>query len=238
MSTVTVVIPTTGSLSLERAIKSVLNQTYNDIECWVIIDGPQFVSAARTITGRYDKVKVLELLENTGANNFYGHRIYAAAGYLINSDYIVYLDQDNWMEPDHVESMIQTIESQNLDWCYSLRKIYDKNGAFVADDNCESLGKWPAWVGDQVFLVDTSCYCIKRDVIVRISGAWYAQWGGDRVFYANLSHHFKNYSCTGNHTINYGLDGNPGSVTADFFLQGNSAMKSKFPKSFPWHSDD
>jgi glycosyltransferase involved in cell wall biosynthesis len=232
----TVIIPTTGSPSLERAIQSVLAQSYQDLECWVIIDGTQFASAARTITAKYDRIKVLELLDNTGANNFYGHRIYAAAGYLINSDYILYLDQDNWMDPGHIESMITTIETRNLDWCYSLRKIYDKNGTFVADDNCESLGKWPAWVGDQVFLVDTSCYCIKREVIVRISGAWYAQWGGDRVFYANLSHHFTNFGCTGKHSINYGLDGNPGSVTADFFFQGNSVMKSKYPTLFPWQS--
>lgn len=232
---VTVIIPTTGSPSLERAIQSVIAQTYKDFDCWVIIDGPQFASVARTITSKYSNIKVLELVENTGADNFYGHRIYAAAGFLINSDYILYLDQDNRMAPDHVESMIKTLEEQNLDWCYSLRKIYDKTGTFIADDNCESLGKWPAWVGDQVFLVDTSCYCIKRDVIVRISGAWYAQWGGDRVFYANLSHHFKNYACTGKHTINYGLDGNPGSVTADFFIQGNAVMQQRYPQGFPWH---
>lgn len=237
MPSVTVVIPTTGAETLDRAIQSVLTQNHKDIKCWVVIDGPQFASQARKITDNYkSKIEVLELVENTGSNNFYGHRIYAATGFLFNTDYIAYLDQDNWFASDHIESMLTYIEQSGNDWCYSLRKIYDKDGNFVTDDNCESLGKWPVWVNEQSHLVDTSCYCIKREVIVRISGLWYGNWGGDRVFYANLAHHFPKFGCTGKHTVNYGLDGNPGSVTAEFFMQGNAAMLSKYPNGFPWHS--
>lgn len=234
MATATVVIPTTGSECLEQAIKSVLAQTHRATECWVVIDGPEFAKPARRITSRFHQVKVLELIDNTGKDNFYGHRIYAAVGFLVNSDYILYLDQDNWMAPNHVESMISHIESNNLDWCHSLRKIHDKAGNFIADDNCESLGRYSAWVGENVHLVDTSCYCIKREVIVKISNAWYAQWGGDRVFLANINHHFQNWSCTGLHTLNYRVDGNPGSVNGDFFIQGNAVMSQRYPGGFPW----
>lgn len=236
MSSATVIIPTTGSSALSTAIESVIRQTHTDLQCWVIIDGPQFKDAALDIVKKYESVKVIELPENTGSDGFYGHRIYAAVGYLVNADYILYLDQDNWFDPNHVESMIKHIETNNLDWCYSLRKIFDKNGSYIADDNCESLGKWPAWVNEQAFLVDTSCYCIKKDVITKISGIWYNKWGGDRIFYANLAHHFPKYSCTSKHTLNYRLDGNPGSVNAEFFYQGNTVMQTKYPIKFPWHT--
>ena len=236
MSTATVIIPTTGSATLEQAIASVEEQTFSDTVCWVVIDGPQYAPAARAITNRYPFVRVLELPENTGADNFYGHRIYAAVGYLINTDYILYLDQDNWMEPNHVETMVNHIEQTGDEWVYSLRKIYDKNGVYLADDNCESLGRWPAWIRNDVHLVDTSCWCIRRDVIVRISGAWYNKWGGDRLFLAAIAQHFPKWSCTGLHTLNYRLDGNPGSVTADFFAQGNAAMLAQYPTGFPWHN--
>ena len=234
MGTATVVIPTTGLDTLDLAIQSVRQQNYANTRCLVVIDGPQFAVAARRITAQYTNVNVLALPENVGADNFYGHRIYAAAGFLVNTDYILYLDQDNWMDPDHVSSMVDKIERENLDWCYSLRKIYDRKGEYQLDDNCESLGKWPAWMNDQVFLIDTSCYCIKREVATKISGAWYGKWGQDRVFMANANHFFPKWGCTGKHSLNYRLDGNQGSVNKDFFIQGNNAMLEKYPMGFPW----
>jgi glycosyltransferase involved in cell wall biosynthesis len=199
-----------------------------------VIDGPQFAERARAVTDSYSKVSVIQLPENTGGDGFYGHRIYAATGFLINTDYVLYLDQDNWMDPDHVATAVNTIEAGRLDWCYSLRKIHDPSGAYLLDDDCESLGRWPTWVDLQSFLVDTSCYCIKREVIARMSGAWYGKWGADRIFLATLAKNFPLWGCTGRATLNYRLGGNPGSVTKDFFVRGNAVMRSRYPSGFPW----
>jgi glycosyltransferase involved in cell wall biosynthesis len=234
MSTATVVIPTIGSDCLDDAIRSVRAQTYPGTRCWVVVDGPEHAAAARRITSQYPDVRVLLLPENVGADGWYGHRVYAAVGYLINTDYLLYLDQDNFYAPDHVAHMIGLIESQGLDWCHSLRNIHDRQGRLLMPDDCESLGRWPAWVNDQVHLVDTSCYCIKRSVAARVSGAWYGQWGQDRVFLATIAQHFPKFGCTGLHTVGYRLDGNPGSVTEDFFRQGNAAMAQRYPAGFPW----
>jgi glycosyltransferase involved in cell wall biosynthesis len=230
----TVIISTTGSAVLSDAIGSVLTQTYRNTSCWVVIDGPQFIDAANIICSRYPSVRVLPLLENTGGSGFYGHRIYAATSFLCNSDYILFLDQDNWMQPTHVGSQIDNCEINNLDWSYSLRRIHDKDGNYLLDDNCESLGKWPIYFGDQHHLVDTSCYCIKKDVAARVGGAWYCGWGGDRQFYATISHHFKNFNTTGLHTLSYRLDGNSNSVNKEFFENGNNIMSQKYNGKFPW----
>jgi len=234
MSTVTVVIPTTGADTLDQAIQSVRSQTHEDIRCWVVIDGPQFAGAARGIASRYPDIRVMQLPENVGADGFYGHRVYAATSFLINTDYVLFLDQDNWFDRDHVSTMIQTMESRNADWAYSLRRVCGRDGTYLLDDDCESLGHWPAWVNDQAYLVDTSCYCLKRDVVTKIGAAWYGKWGQDRVFLANAKHYFPAHACTGRATLNYRLDGNPGSVTQDFFVQGNAAMRQRYPSGFPW----
>lgn len=234
MSTVTVVIPTTGADTLDQAIQSVRSQTHEDIRCWVVIDGPQFANAARGIASRYPDIRVMQLPENVGADGFYGHRVYAATSFLINTDYVLFLDQDNWFDRDHVSTMIQTMESRNADWAYSLRRVCGRDGTYLLDDDCESLGHWPAWVNDQAYLVDTSCYCLKRDVVTKIGAAWYGKWGQDRVFLANAKHYFPAHACTGRATLNYRLDGNPGSVTQDFFVQGNAAMRQRYPGGFPW----
>jgi len=234
MKSITVVIPTTGSDYLEQALESVLKQTYKNIECWAIVDGNEFNERSNRIIKKFKNIKSMIIPENTGANGFYGHRIYAASGYLINTDYIMYLDQDNFMLPTHVESQINNCEINNLDWSYSLRNICSKEGEYLLDDNCESLGKWPIYISDDHNLVDTSCYCIKKDVIVRISNAWYGGWGGDRQFFYNLSKYFPNFNTTGLHTLCYRLDGNPGSVNVDFFIKGNEIMYSRYFGNFPW----
>lgn len=234
MTSSLVVIPTTGASTLSTAIESVLLQTYKNVELWVIIDGPEFEQPAKSILQNYPNVKYMLLPVNTGKPSWYGHRIYAAVSYLFNHDYISYLDQDNWFDPIHIESMIDHLQSNNLDWCHSLRKIYNADGTYVCDDDCESLGRYPIFLNDEAHLVDTSTYLIKRETILNLAPAWYSGWGGDRRFYAAISYHVPNFGCSKLNTVCYRLDGNPNSVNADFFIQGNDIMKQRYPGGFPW----
>lgn len=231
---VTVIIPTTGVPELRTAIESVLSQN-TDTQCLVVCDGIQYSGKTRAIVSEYlgnKNLKVCYLNDNVGANGFYGHRIYAAFTHLVNTDYIVYLDQDNWFENNHVKSCIDTIEQNNLDWCYSLRKIYDKSQQYLCNDDCESLGKYPTYQGSHH--IDTNCYCIKTSVAVRISAAWHGGWGQDRVFLSTLAQNFTKFDGTGEYTVGYRLDGNDGSVTKEFFEYGNEIMSEKYNEGFPW----
>ena len=85
-----------------------------------------------------------------------GHRMYGAACYLCEGDYIMFLDDDNFLDPSHVEDCLRVCESHS--WAYSLRKIVDEDGRFVCNDDCESLGKWPSVLGPKDFFVDVNCY--------------------------------------------------------------------------------
>jgi glycosyltransferase involved in cell wall biosynthesis len=231
---VTVIMPTTGVPELKTAISSVLNQTY-ETKCYVVADGPKFHSATRLITDDFLSKKNLErcfLPLNVGANGFYGHRIYAAFTHLIDTKYVVYLDQDCWFEPDHIDRCIKTIEEQNLDWSYSLRNVCTKDGEYICQDNCESLGKWKTYHGANH--IDTNCYCIKTEVAIKLAQVWHGGWGQDRVWLNVLSQHFPKFDCTGHYTVNYRVDGNPGSVNAEFFLNGNKVMNEKYNGVYPW----
>ena len=233
MKSVVIITPTTGDSKLTQCIASVECQTYSNLVHLVVADGPQFVPNTQKIIEGATKIKFLPLVENTGANGYYGHRIFAAAGHLVNQDYVIYLDQDNWLDDNHVETIIKTIDENNLDWCYSLRKIYDSEGNYILNDDCESLGKWEAWVGNNVHHVDTNCFCVKRDIAASLSAFWHRGWGGDRIFYSALNTYFPKYDTTGKYTVNYRLGGNPGSVTKEFFEKGNEIMTNKY-KIFPW----
>lgn len=233
--TATVIVPTIGSSETKEALESVFNQTYKT-KTYLVIDGSDYVDKVDEVLYHMDltnsKLNVCNLPSNVGANGFYGHRIYAAFTHLINTDYVLYLDPDCWIEPNHVESLINLIERNNLDWAYSLRNVCDKDGNFICKDDCESLGKWAPYTNYN--LVDTNCYCIKTSIATKVASLWHGGWGTDRLFFNTLAQHFSNFSCTGEYTLNYRLGGNDGSVKKEFFLNGNKEVEKKYNGELPW----
>ena len=225
---VAIVTPTIGSEHLQRCLDSVRKQSYKDIEHYIFIDGKEHEEKVRTITKNETHI----LLEQNVGKGWYGHRVYSACSFLVNADAICYLDEDNWFEPEHVKELVRALGDK--EWAYSLRKIYDKQGEYLCEDNCESLGKWPVYFNDKVHHIDTSSFIVRRDIAVRIGHAWYGQWGADRQFFTALSSYFPNYNCSGSHSLCYRLDGNPNSVTKEFFDKGNQINQQKYNGEFPW----
>ena len=230
---VAVVTPTIGSKFLKECVASVEAQTYQDISHYIFIDGSEYNEKVKKILKDSSNTKLIELEENIG-KDWYGHRVYAACSFLVNADVICYLDEDNWYEPNHVEELMKKIDA-GADWAYSLRKIYDREGNYLCDDNCESLGKWSIWGNYSNYLIDTSSYAIKLNIALNVGHSWYGGWGADRKFFANLHRSSTNYECTGKHTMCYRLDGSEFSPKLDFFKAGNEAIDQKYQGDYPWH---
>jgi glycosyltransferase involved in cell wall biosynthesis len=220
---------------LVQCLESVKNQTYNNIVHHIFVDGKENLSKVEEKISflKYNKYCLNVIDQNVG-KGWYGHRIYAACSFLVNQDLIVYLDEDNWFQETHIESLVSKIN--NNDWVYSLRKIFCKDAQYICDDNCESLGKWPVYFDEKVRHIDTSSFMIKKNVALAVGHSWYGKWGADRQFFAALNQYFPNYDCTGEHTLCYRLGGNETSVQKDFFLKGNAVQKEKYgaENNFPW----
>jgi len=229
--TATVIIPTTGADTLAQAVSSVLAQTYPAL-CYVVVDGASNYARADAVLAQFGSdIQVARLPENVGANGFYGHRIYAAFTHLVNTEFVCYLDQDNWFDPRHCESAVNNIRELDLQWTYSLRNIY-QGDTFVCRDDCESLGKYSSYHG--VNHIDTNSYFLKTALVYQLASVWHGGWGQDRVFYSVIKDMLSNYDCTGEYTLNYRVDGNTGSVTADFFRNGNEIQHKKYAGNYPW----
>jgi len=229
---VMVITPTTGQKSLERAMESVKNQTVLTGHL-IVQDGPEAIENAIINKVRYASnplAKFLSLPENVGADNWYGHRVYAAMPLMVNADYILFLDEDNWFEPNHVETMINKIKSKDLMWAYSLRRICNETGEYVCDDDCESLGRYPAFYDHTITFVDTNCYCFKREYLVSVAHAFYGQWGADRPFYKAAASGLPSFGCTGEATVNYRAP----ERLLGMFKEGNKLMKEAYKEPLPW----
>ena len=231
---VTVITPTTGKNTLNDAIKSVSDQSYKNIVHLIVVDCEKYKKKTKKIIKQYSSknIKTMNLPFNTGKDGFNGHRIYAAVSYLVNTKYIIFLDEDNWFDTNHVKSMVDFLENKNLDWAYSLRKIYQENKVFVANDNCESIGSYRPY-SKMPYLVDTNCYIFKRLTIIKTTQFWYHPKGVDRYFFEKISKLFPKFACSGKFTVNYRLTENrppfPG-----FFKKGNTRMLKKYSNKLPW----
>lgn len=239
---VIVITPTVGSSKLIDAINSVKNQTYSNIEHLLVIDGVEHWKNAMDqlpVTLEYDdrssdNIQTMILPYNTGAKGFYGHRIYAGIPHLLNADYIFFLDEDNWYDPDHVKSLVEVLDRGN-NFAHSLRKIYNPDKSYVCDDNCEALGKWPIYFShkDPQYLVDTSSFAFEREFLQQTCHLWHSGWGGDRRYLYSVMQQAK-WDTNRKHTLCYRLDGNPGSVNADFFIKGNEEQMKHYNGELPW----
>jgi glycosyltransferase involved in cell wall biosynthesis len=230
-----VITPTIGSDKLYDALESVARQTYKNVKHLVVIDGQDYADKARAITSKFPSVILMQLPFNTGANGFYGHRVYAGIPHLLNSDYVFFLDEDNWYEPEHISELAPVLERNNF--AYSLRKVFSPDKKFVCEDNCESLGKWPIFFTheDPQYLVDTSSFAFNLKFLQATCHLWHSGWGGDRRYFYSVMQN-ATFDTSGKHTLCYRLDGNPGSVNADFFIQGNMKQSEHYEGKFPWIS--
>lgn len=244
---VSVITPTTGNQFLAECIESVRQQTYKDVEHIVVVDGRDRFENAQPILdacqfGSGWNEHLLILPYATGTDRYNGHRVYGGTTYFAQGDYHIWLDDDNALEPNHVESLVNLVQEKNLDWAFSLRKIIDKDSNVLCLDDCESLGLWASILHPQDFFVDVNCYFVKKHVAVGMSPVWYrkfrepGQMEIDRAIASVLMAKQNNlkFDCTRDYTVKYRV-GNTGlSVQADFFLQGNQKMLEKHNGVLPW----
>lgn len=239
---VTVITPTTGAPELVDALISVEEQDYDGpLDHLVVVDGQEFLPKVIEMVERSGtNPTVMVLPYNTGANGWNGHRIYASVPGLVNSDYIAFLDQDNWYKSNHISSLAAKLDGNNeLELAFSLRSIYEKDKTYITDDNCESLGLWPIWnSGYSNFLIDTSCFFFRTAFIRRTGRKWLYPYNADARYSMILKASFSGkYETTGLYTLNYRLGGGPNSVTKEFFLVGNLFYKQVYQnEGFPWVS--
>jgi glycosyltransferase involved in cell wall biosynthesis len=121
---ITVITATIGDKRLSRCVQSVQQQTFERIQHLVVVDGPEHRQKAMEImqsVGQMPKkVFLIPLPFPTGRSGWCGHRIYGAYSFLCNTEFVCYLDEDNWFEPDHVESLVAEIRRTSASWGFSL----------------------------------------------------------------------------------------------------------------------
>ena len=240
---VTVITPTTGTRYLQQNLESVAAQTYSNLTHLVVSDGPDPEDKIRDKVKSFDRTTFLALPHNTGHSGYNGHRIYGAMTYLAEADYVCFLDEDNWLDPNHVEDLVKVTDDR-YEWAFSFRKIVDSEGNYICNDDCESLGLWPTCLSEEEYFLDTGCYFLPVNLAVQISSAWYRrarhpddQPEMDRLIMYYLRQYDFSYQGSMQYSLNYRVGNRPDSVKSEFFLRGNEIMKQKYNGNLPWRNN-
>jgi hypothetical protein len=242
-----IITPTTGNHKLEKLLISINNQTTLDdlhIEHLIVVDGPQFKDKVDVILNKVKPINdrfVFYLPFNTGGSGYLGHKIYASISQLVNGDWVLLSDEDNYYDNDHIKSYYDVIKNRSkTEWLFCLRKIINDDG-YVCNDDCESLGNLSNVFYDNTkknYLIDTNCYCVSKQIMLDHSTVWNKigtndYLNPDRVFSTILMTNYHDYQCTLKYTLNYYTGNRDTSVKSDTFLAGNMIVNKRYGR-IPW----
>ena len=128
MEKVAILIPVyNGAHTLPKCVNSCLNQTYKNIEVVVVIDGGSDNSlvVASELKGK-DKRVILVNKQNEGLP-----RTRRVAFEHSNAELIYHLDQDDFIEPDTIEVLVNTLKETKADIVVSGSVYETKEGKYI-----------------------------------------------------------------------------------------------------------
>ncbi len=132
MPTFSVIIPVYNSeKTLERAIQSVLNQSFNDYEIIAINDGSTdgSLDILKKIEKKCNYLKIINQ-ENLGPGLSRNRGIEYAQG-----EYIAFLDADDYWENDFFETILKVSKNKTADYIYVEMIKEDVNGKVISKTN-------------------------------------------------------------------------------------------------------
>ena len=114
---------------IQQTIKSVLNQTYQNFEIFIIYDDPDRtdLSFIKKIVKKDKRIKLLINKKNLGAGLSRNHAIKHSEG-----KYIAFLDSDDYWKKNKLEKQIGFMEKNNFKFTHTTYDVINLRGSFVS----------------------------------------------------------------------------------------------------------
>lgn len=169
---------------LTLAMESVLHQTYTDWEMIVVNDSPDdlsYVSFEKNVPD--NRIKYFKNEDNSGVNF---SRNFALGKISPNSDYVIFLDDDDWFEEDALENFTNLISANpNEGWFVTNRAL--KSSApltFAPENNRHYSYAWDYLILKKI--KGDATHCIKKDLIKNIQFTKSIKQGEEWFFFYQL----------------------------------------------------
>ena len=229
---------------IERAVKSVLSQTYKNIEVVIVEDcsTDNTKDIIEQLAQEDNRIKIIYHEENKGAG--WGRRdgIEASTG-----DYFITVDGDDWLDEDFIDSLVKKAEETNADVVSGGITVNKEEGYWEAtcygDVICECEDKVLKFWREKIVFMNNKIikrelglkvpYCTRRfieDTPTIIPILWYA----NKVAYvSNVGYHYRMQENSLTHQANpfkYALyRGLCALDLIDFFEENDKDILNKLP---------
>lgn len=217
------------STYIDRCLKSILNQTYKNIEIIIIDDFSN--DNSYEICQRYKEKDSRILLKQNSCNRGVSFTRNAALE-LVTGKYIVFIDSDDYISRNHIFDMVNSIEKSNTDICItktnylrikkiekhqlnitgkiSLDKLTDDWSTFLNPAVC-------CWIHNKLFLTDI----VKSN---NISFKENLSLGEDKIFCLDYFKHCRSISVNNRYTYTYNRT-NEYSITRTKLIEHSNSIQ-------------
>lgn len=160
---ISVIIPTYNRADLiDRAIKSILNQTYQNFEIVIIDDSPN--DKTEKVVKEFND-KRIKYIRNKIRRGFVGAKNQGVEESSPDSKYIAILDDDDEWLPLFLEKTIKKLEEKNdIVMATTYANLKDQSGRFIKRNKCECDKFWRSSIGNG---------CVIRKKIFDEENIWY-----------------------------------------------------------------
>jgi len=129
---------------IERSTNSLMEQSYPYFDCFIVKDSCSLCerTCIECDSCREANKFCLDVTKKDTRFRYYNLPVHCSgAGWgprnfaILNSHHnlICYLDDDNWYEPDHIESLYREITDTNSDMCYTGTRLINSKGRVVGE---------------------------------------------------------------------------------------------------------
>jgi glycosyltransferase involved in cell wall biosynthesis len=160
---VSVIVPTYNRPRLVgRAVRSVLDQTYTDLEC-IVVDSASETPATEALSSiTDDRLTVVRLSEDRGRQHARNVAIERATG-----EYVAFLDDDDVWLSEKLAHQVHWIERKGRDGCVTFKRIVDEDGTIEQDEGY--ISEFRVLLGD-VKTQPMSTLVVRRDCVEVVGG--------------------------------------------------------------------
>ena len=166
-SLVSVVIPVYNrETTIQRAIDSVLNQTYSNIEVLIIDDGS--LDKTVELVHEYEdiRIKLYSFGRNMGANVARNKGIMLAHG-----EYIAFQDSDDEWKPDKLQKQIKYMQDNNLSAVYCPYRLIEGQNERIVPVDYQNVELYETNLQDRLKtgnVIGTPTLVVRREMVIQV----------------------------------------------------------------------
>lgn len=174
---VSVVMPTCKRAHfLKRAIDSVLNQTYGNVEVIVVDDNADDIESRNSTVETLKEYESNESIKYVLPDRKLGGGLARNAGINVASgEYIAFLDDDDAFEEPKIEAQLKFMMMHNLDFSFTDLRLYDCTGTkFIEQKSRPYIKKWdPEYLLKMLIIhsyAGTPSFMVKKEALLNFGG--------------------------------------------------------------------